>query len=151
MASTLVQNYLHVIFHVKLTSAPLLTVDLERIFNYLSGVSRGLGAVPISIGGIENHVHMLISLPKTMSISEFSMKIKAESSRWLKSLSPHYVAFAWQDGYGAFSVSASGIEKAKAYILNQAVHHKGLSFEEEYKKLLNAYNVNYDERYVFAD
>ena len=102
----------------------------------------------IEIGGMPDHVHVLTSLPKTMALSDFVRTIKAESSRWIKGLNPYYSRFSWQDGYGAFSVSASLIPKVVEYIRNQESHHKVKTFMEEYKAFLQAYGIDYDERYL---
>ena len=125
--------------------------DLERIHDYIGGIIKGMGANPIRIGGIENHVHILATLPKTKALSDFVRTIKAESSRWIKSLSDYYRVFAWQEGYGAFSVSSSVVASTITYISNQAEHHRKVTFKEEYKRFLDAYNTEYDERYLEID
>ena len=151
MASTLVKVYVHVMFHVKTTGVPMQSGDLPRIFSYLAGVVRGIGGVPVAVGGIEDHVHILSSLPKTMSLSDFVKNVKTESSKWLKTMGEHYQKFAWQDGYGAFSVSSSVLAKTQEYIMNQAAHHKTRSFDDEYRALLKAYGIDFDEKYAFTD
>ena len=92
---------------------------------------------------------MLLSREET--VSHLVEEIKRNSSRWLKTLSPHYASFAWQGGYAAFSVSQSVVEKTLAYVGNQREHHAKHSFKEEYVEFLKLYNVEYDERYVFND
>ena len=151
MASTLVKVDLHLIFHVKTTSVAVQENDLGRLFSYIGGTIRSLGGLPIEIGGMCDHVHILTSLPKTSSLSDFVRTIKAESSKWLKSIAPMYSDFSWQTGYGAFSVSPSLSEKTVAYIRNQRQHHQKRTFQEEYKMFLEAYKVSYDEKYAFAD
>lgn len=140
----------HLIFHTK-TFSPMRSDDLERIHEYIGGIIKGVGSNPIRIGGVENHVHILATLPKTMSISDFVRTIKAESSRWIKGLGDYYHAFAWQEGYGAFSVSSSVVASTVAYIGNQVEHHRKVTFAEEYKQFLQAYNTKYDERYLEND
>ena len=96
-----------------------------------------------------DHVHMLVSLPKTTALADFVRVVKAESSRWLKTINPHYYgAFSWQDGYGAFSVSSSVLPKVVEYIRSQQEHHKVRSFIDEYKEFLKAYDIDYDEHYL---
>jgi REP element-mobilizing transposase RayT len=112
---------------------------------------KGVGSTPIAIGGVPDHIHILAPLPKSRSVAEFVKIIKSESSKWIKSLDTYYSLFAWQDGYGAFSVSQSILEATKNYILNQEEHHRMHSFEEEYKALLKAYDIQYDEKYLFSD
>ena len=125
--------------------------DLERIHAYLGGIINNLGGIPIIVGGIDDHVHILTSLPKTMALTDFVRVIKADSSKWVKQLDGHYSNFSWQEGYGAFSVSPSLIEKTTNYIRNQAEHHKKRTFREEYKLFLDAYGVQYDERFAFEE
>lgn len=151
MASTLVKVDIHLMFHVKSTGVTMREADLPRIFQYIGGVAKGAGGVPLIVGGMPDHVHVLSSLPKTMSLVDFARTIKAESSKWMKSLDPSYERFAWQDGYGAFSVSASVLPKTVEYIKNQAEHHRRRSFEEEYRALLVASGVEFDERFAFGD
>ncbi len=125
--------------------------DLPQIFRYIGGIINGLGGIPIEIGGTTNHVHILTSLPKSMALIDFVREIKAFSSKWLKQLDGHYMPFAWQDGYGAFSVSPSLLDKTVQYIRKQEEHHKTRSFNEEYRLFLEAYGIDYDERYAFGD
>ena len=125
--------------------------DLPQIFRYIGGIINDLGGIPIEIGGTTNHVHILTSLPKSMALIDFVREIKAFSSKWLKQLDDHYMPFAWQDGYGAFSVSPSLLDKTVQYIRKQEEHHKTRSFNEEYRLFLEAYGIDYDERYAFGD
>ena len=151
MASTLVKVDIHLMFHVKSTGVTMREEDLPRIFQYIGGVAKGAGGLPLMVGGMPDHVHVLSSLPKTMSLADFARTIKAESSKWMKLLDPSYARFAWQDGYGAFSVSASVLPKTAEYIQKQAEHHKRRSFDEEYRALLVASGVEFDERFAFGD
>lgn len=151
MASSLAKIDIHLIFHVKSTSVKFHDYDIDRVFAMIGGVIRGLGGLAIEIGGMSDHVHILTSLPSTMSLSDFVKSIKSNSSRWLKTIDSYYKYFSWQNGYGAFSVSPSLLEKTINYIKNQNEHHKKTTFKEEYKKFLEAYNIQYDERYVFSD
>jgi len=102
----------------------------------------------MAVGGTTDHVHILTTLPTTVALSDFVRAIKAGSSKWLKTFSPQYKDFTWQEGYGAFSVSPSLLGKTEAYIRNQAVHHARRSFREEYKMFLDAYGIEYDEKYM---
>ena len=127
------------------------TEDLQRIYRYIGGIIKGLEGIPIEIGGTSNHVHILTSLPKSLALTDFIREIKANSSKWIRQLDTHYTQFAWQDGYGAFSVSPSLLEKTVQYIRSQEEHHKKRSFSEEYRLFLDAYGITYDERYAFGD
>lgn len=151
MATTLVKIDIHLIFHVKSTSVKVREEDLPRLFAYIGGTIRSLGATAIEVGGMPDHVHILTTLPKTVAAADFVRAVKAESSKWLKTVAPHYNSFAWQAGYGAFSVSASLLDTVVRYIRRQAEHHRRRSFREEYKMFLEAYGIEYDERYAFED
>jgi REP element-mobilizing transposase RayT len=151
MASTLARIDVHLVFHVKKTRVVMRTEHLERIFGYIGGIIKGIGGLPIQIGGVPDHIHILTTLPKTMALADFVRVVKADSSKWMKSIDAYYEQFAWQEGYGAFSVSPSLVEKTALYILGQAEHHKKRTFQEEYKLFLEAYGIQYDERYAFGD
>ena len=151
MGSSLVKIDVHLIFHIKTNSSRLEQDDFERIWLYIGGIIRNIGGVVIQIGGISDHIHILSSLPKNMSIADFVRTIKIESTKWIKTIDGKYQSFAWQNGYGAFSVSPSIIPKVMEYIKNQPEHHRFKTFEEEYRAFLDAYGIAYDERYVFKD
>lgn len=151
MASTLVKIDVHLIFHIKSTGVRMRNEDLERIFQYIGGIVKGVGGIPIEVGGMPDHVHILTSLPKTVALADFVRSIKADSSKWMKSIDSGYREFAWQEGYGAFSVSPSLIDKTVQYIRCQAEHHRKRTFQEEYRLFLEAYGIAYDERYAFGD
>ena len=151
MASTLVQQYMHIVFHTKCTSITMREEDLPRVFDYIGGVIRNIGGVSIQVGGRPDHIHILASMPKTMSLAEFVRTIKSNSSKWIKTMDDYYEPFMWQEGYGAFSVSASVLDKTTKYIKNQKARHRDRTFIDEYKQFLDAYHVEYDERYAFGD
>ena len=151
MANTLVKMNVHIVFHVKSTGIKMRTEDLERIFSYIGGIINGIDGIPMEVGGVENHIHILTTLPKDMSLSDFVRIIKTDSSRWIKKIDDYYSRFSWQVGYGAFSVSSSVVDRTANYIRNQSRHHKRRTFRDEYKLFLEAYGVEYDERYAFDD
>ena len=151
MASSLVKIDVHLMFHIKSTGVTMRDEDLPRIFSYIAGIANGIGGTSFAVGGTNDHVHILASLPKTMSVVNFVRTIKSESSKWMKSLDVSYSSFAWQDGYGAFSVSPSVLPKTVKYIKTQAEHHRRRSFADEYRALLVASGVEFDERYAFGD
>lgn len=103
----------------------------------------------LAIGGTMDHLHALLSLPSTMSFAKAVQLIKGGSSKWIHDTFPQYKKFEWQDGYGAFSVSASQVRRTIAYIQNQREHHRKRNFQEEFLKLLDKHGVAYDLRYVF--
>ena len=151
MASTLVKLYVHLIFHVRSNSVKMKEEDLPRIFAYIGGIIRNANGTAIEIGGRTDHLHILCSMPKTMSLADLVRSIKTNSHKWLKELEPYYLDFAWQEGYGAFSVSQSQLDKTIKYIQRQEEHHRQRSFQEEYKLFLQAYGIEYNEQYAFAD
>ena len=113
----------------------------------MTGISRRMSADVIAIGGMEDHVHMLVTLPADLDVAKAINTVKVNSSRWMKGTVP---SFAWQKGYGAFSVSASNIDRVKKYIENQEKHHARRSFEDEFVTLLTRHRVPYDPKYVFG-
>ena len=149
MANTFVKNDIHIIFHTKAQTTDIVDNDLARLHQYIGGIVKGMGSTLIEVGGMPDHVHLLCSLPKTMAIADFVRTIKTESSRWIKALNPHYYgAFAWQEGYAAYSVSTSVLPKVIQYIRNQQEHHKVRTFMDEYKAFLKANGIDFDERYL---
>jgi REP-associated tyrosine transposase len=113
----------------------------------MAGICRNQKIVSVAIGGVENHVHRLFHLPGTLTLSRAITLIKANSSKWMNE---HGRDFSWQEGYGAFSVSASNLEKVAQYIRNQKEHHRKMTFEDEYLTLLRKNRVEFDPHYVFG-
>ena len=133
MAHNYVANFVHCVFSTK-DRRDIIPPELQaRLWAYLGGVARKLGVELLIAGGTNNHVHILIALPPTIQLAEVVQKLKANSSRWL---GEQGVAFEWQQGYGAFSVSPSLLTTVQAYIRNQAEHHKKRDFKEELLALL---------------
>jgi REP element-mobilizing transposase RayT len=150
MAQSLSQVYLHVVFSTKNRARFLQDRALrERTHAYLAGACRNLDSPSIIVGGVEDHVHILCRLAKTLSISEFIRELKRESSKWLKEQSPEMSSFFWQGGYGAFSISPGHVKGLTDYIANQEEHHKKETFQEEFLRLLGLYGIEFDERYVW--
>ena len=148
MANTYTKLNIHIVFHVKSTGVCIKYEDLPKIFAYIGGVIRNIGGYPITVGGIENHIHILATMPKTMSVSEFVQKVKANSSRWIKTLGKYYESFAWQEGYGAFCVSPSLLKKTIRYIETQEQHHHEISVRDEFIQFLKENGIEFDERYL---
>ena len=140
MSNSYVQNIMHITFHVKEDCA-IDAADIPRLCDYIGGIVKNLGGTLITAGGIWSHLHLLVTVPKTIALSDYLMKIKANSSRWLKSIGSQYRAFSWQDGYGAFSVSSSKIDAVKGYIANQEEHHRKLSYQKEVEAFFKAYRI----------
>jgi REP element-mobilizing transposase RayT len=129
---------------------PLIDADLEsRLWPYMGGIARENRMKALAIGGTADHLHALLSLPGMMSFAKAVQLIKGGSSKWVNdAMNPG--KFEWQEGYGAFSVSASQVPKTVAYINNQKEHHRKKSFEEEFLELLTKHGIEYDPRYVFG-
>ena len=151
MANTYTKLFTHIACHTKITGIVMRGEELGRVFEYIGGIIRSEGSIPFAIGGVADHIHILMSLPKTVALSDLMRVIKAKSSKWLRRLDSYYEPFSWQDGYGAFSVSPSLMERTKQYILGQAEHHKVKAYHDEYCETLNAYGIDYDEYYAFCD
>lgn len=115
---------------------------------YLGGIVKGLDGVPLAISGIEDHVHLLVGLKSSHRLDYFLRDLKADSSEWVHK-EIRKGNFAWQKGYGAFTVSPSNLAGVKRYILNQEEHHRRKTFQEEYIELLQASGIEYDERYLW--
>ena len=149
MSQSLAQNFIHLIFSTK-NRQPLITEAVQgRLYPYLAKAFAGQESPAVKIGGVADHVHVLFRLSKNRALSAVIGSIKGESSKWLKEAFPELRLFAWQGGYGAFSVSASKVESVAEYIANQAEHHRTVGFKEEFRNFLVKCEVDFDERYVW--
>jgi len=151
MASTLVKLNIHLIFHVKITGVTLKKEMLPELFQYIAGIIKNNGGIPIEIGGMPDHLHVLSTLPKTMALSDFARAIKANSSRWINDQPYYQKRFSWQEEYGAFSVSQTLIEKTVNYIRTQEEHHKKRTFRDEYISFLKHYDIEFNKNYILDD
>ena len=149
MGQSLAKNYIHIVFSTKLR-APLIYPPFDNeLYSYLGGICKNLECQPIKIGGHTDHVHILCMLSKKIALMKLIEEVKSHSSKWLKTKDKLLENFYWQDGYGAFSVTPSEVDKVIAYIANQNEHHKKLTFQDEYRAFLKRYNVEFDEKYVW--
>jgi REP element-mobilizing transposase RayT len=121
----------------------------DELYKYITGIVRNHNHKPLIINGMPDHLHLLIGLRPTQSISDLMQDIKGNSSRWINERNLVPGKFSWQEGYGAFSYSKSELSNIIHYIDNQESHHKKKSFMEEYIELLEEFEIDYDERYVF--
>jgi putative transposase len=148
MSQSYVQFYSHIVFHTR-NNEKLITDTIENeLYSYIGGILKNCKSNPIKIGGTSDHVHILCTLPKTLSISDLVEEIKKSSSKWVKTKGSAFNNFYWQDGYGCFSVSPSQINNVINYISNQKEHHKNVSCFDEYISLLKENGVEFDERYL---
>ena len=144
-----ISSYFHCVFSTK-ERRPLIDPALrERLWPFLGGIARQNQMSAIEIGGVADHIHMLLSLPSTMAISKAMQLIKGGSSKWIHETFPAQRTFAWQEEYGAFSVSQSQLDKTVAYIKRQEMHHRKMTFQEEFLVLLKKHHVEYDDRYLW--
>lgn len=149
MGQSLVKNYVHIVFSTK-HRQPLIKPPIEsELHRYLGGTCNELECQVIKVGGFTDHVHILCMLSTKIPLMKLLEKVKANSSKWMKTKGAGYENFYWQDGYGAFSVNPSEIDRLIAYISNQHAHHGKKTFQNEYRAFLKKYNVEYDERYVW--
>ena len=144
-----VSSYFHCIFSTK-ERHRLITPELrERLWPFMGGIARQNKMKAVEVGGVEDHVHLLLSLPSTLPISKALQLIKGGSSKWIHETFPEHRLFAWQEEYGAFSVSVSQLDNTIAYIKGQEEHHRRMTFQEEFLVLLKRHHIEYDERYLW--
>jgi REP element-mobilizing transposase RayT len=149
MGNTYTSLHYHFVFSTK-SRRPWISHDIEeRVWSYLGGIARENGMRPILIGGMPDHVHIALGLPSTLAVSKAMQQIKGASSKWIKENFPRFDEFAWQDGYGAFSVSKSVLPTVALYIERQAEHHRKTSFQEEFLTLMKLHEIEYDEQYLW--
>lgn len=150
MAGTFSQLSLHIVFSTK-RREPWINADLAaRLHAYLGGIVRSEKGVALEVGGVEDHVHLLVRWRPDESISNLLRHVKARSSRWVHESSPQLRSFAWQEGYSVFSVSKSQEPFVRRYIQRQRDHHAREDFASELTRLLNAHEIEYDERYLLG-
>ena len=145
MPSTHLSLHFHLIFSTKDRLALMHKDWRGRLHTYMGGIINDLGGIPITIGGVEDHVHLLVGLRATHRLADVLRDLKASSSKWIHE-ELQKPLFAWQEGYGAFTVSQSQIEAVKKYIANQEEHHRKWTFQEEYLEFLQKNTVVYDEK-----
>ena len=146
MAQSLVRIAVHAVFSTKERKNLIPQNELLDVWGYLGGIARNTKVVLIIAGGMRDHAHLLFELPAKADVADIVMTFKSNSSRWM---GERHRDFAWQAGYGAFSVSPSQIGTVKKYIANQAEHHKKRDFKEEFLIMLKKAGVDYDPRYIF--
>jgi REP element-mobilizing transposase RayT len=144
-----VSSYFHCVFSTKARNKLITPPLQERLWPFLGGIARRNDTKALITGGTEDHVHILLSLPSTMPIAKAMQLIKGGSSKWIHDTFPEQRLFAWQEKYGAFSVSFSQLDAIQEYIRNQHEHHRTKSFQEEFLALLKKHHIEYDERYLW--
>lgn len=149
MPQSLAQVIVHVVFSTKDREPWLVPTVRPKLHAYLAEVTRNSGCECHRAGGVTDHVHLAIGLSRTITIAEIVETLKASSSKWLKTQAPTLAGFAWQRGYGAFSVGPADLGALSDYIDAQEDHHRTRTFQEEYRAFLTKYRVTFDERYVW--
>jgi REP element-mobilizing transposase RayT len=149
MPQSLSKVIIHIIFSTKDRKAWLDRTIRPRMHAYIATVCRDLNAEALRVGGVADHLHVVTTLPRTISHAAIVETMKKTSSKWIKGLDPQYRQFYWQRGYGAFSVSPSQLNAVLEYVESQEEHHRTRSFQEEYRDFLRNYGVEFDERYVW--
>ena len=150
MAQSLAKILLHLVFSTKERRPFLKNQPLrDELHRYLGGILTNLECQPLIIGGVEDHVHLLFAHSRTATVADVVKELKRGSTVWLKTKSPGLSGFAWQNGYGVFSIGQSQVENVRTYIAGQEEHHRKISFQEEFRRLLQRYEIAFDERYVW--
>ena len=149
MPSAYTQNYYHAVFSTK-HREPLITTDLEtRLYPFMGGIVRDLRCTLMAVNGMPDHVHMLIFYRADLSHSDMLRHIKGRSSKWINETFTGFGHFAWQEGYGGFTVSRSAVPDVESYIKRQKEHHLKTDFRTEFLNLLRLHGIEYDEELVF--
>lgn len=149
MPQSLSQLYVHLIFSTKHREPMLLAPVRTELHAYLAAVLNNQECPALRVGGMSDHVHALFRLSKNLSLAKIVEELKTNSSKWVKTQGRALANFHWQGGYGAFSVSSSDLEEVVEYIAHQESHHRVVSFQEEFRRLMDAHGIAYDERYVW--
>lgn len=141
MRSTFAALNVHIVFATK-GRLPWISTEIEKeVWPYLGGLARDAGMSPLRIGGVDDHIHALLGISRSMTVSWVAQRLKGASSRWIRQRFPGLSEFAWQDGYGAFSVSASAVPTVSAYICHQRLHHQHRGFDEEFSMLMERHGL----------
>lgn len=151
MANTYTQIHIQFIFAVKYRDGIIHHSFKQELYQYISGIIQAHNHKVLAINGMPDHIHILIGMRPTQSISDLMQDIKGSSSKWINLKKFLKIKFEWQEGYAAFSYSKSHVNTVIKYIQNQETHHKSKTFKEEYLKFLEVFEIEFDERYVFND
>jgi len=149
MAHSFISQLMHCVFSTK-ERRPMITPEIQpRLFQYIGGIARENKMKLLAAGGIDDHVHLLVSFPSTISAAKGLQLIKGGSSKWIHETFPKHRLFEWQEGYGAFSIGVGDVERTVSYINNQAEHHGKMDFKAEFLAFLKKHEIEYDEQYIF--
>ncbi len=149
MPQSLSSILIHLVFSTK-HRVKIITPEIEiELYPYLAAVFRECKSPSLLVGGTTDHIHALFSLHRTWAAADVVEEVKKRSSKWIKTKGAEFSNFAWQAGYGAFSIGQSNVPAVKNYIANQKIHHAETTFKNEFRGLLRKYEIEYDERYVW--
>ena len=149
MPQSLSSILIHLIFSTKKRESFITTEIESELHPYMAKIFRALKSPSLAIDGTSDHLHILFSLGRVIRIADLVEEVKTESSKWIKTKGEEFRKFHWQKGYGAFSIGQSQVPALKRYIVRQKVHHQRVTFQDEYRKFLKSYGIDYDERYVW--
>jgi REP element-mobilizing transposase RayT len=148
MPQSFASLHCHIVFSTK-GRRPLISPEFQpRLFEYIGGIVRNHAGALVAAGGIPDHVHLLVSMGRTVAVADMVRLIKSNSSTWVNEDIGDR-DFHWQDGYGAFAVSYSNVDQVKHYLANQEDHHRVRTFQDEFREILRRHGLTWDERYVW--
>jgi putative transposase len=149
MANTYTALYYHIVFSTK-DREPWITIDIEQeVWTFLAGLAAQHGMTAIEVGGLDDHLHLVLAMPPTGIVSQAVQLLKGSSSRWMRQRFPELEAFRWQDGYGAFTVSKLALPATAAYVRRQRATREARTYQEEFRLLLQRHGIEYEERYLW--
>jgi putative transposase len=149
MPRTFTNLLTHCIFSTKHREPLIIPAMQAELHAYLGGTVKAAGGTALAVNSVADHVHMLVALPANVALSEALRLVKANSSKWVHGKWPRQASFAWQLGFGGFSVSRSNVDQVLKYIDNQKEHHRSVTFQEEFLDFLRKHDVEFDERYIW--
>jgi putative transposase len=150
MANTYTSLHYHIVFSTKNRHPWIAPKIEERIWKYLGGIARENDMTADRVGGVEDHVHVVVRIPPKLALRKAVQLLKGGSSKWIHDTFPALGKFAWQDGYSAFTVSQSNLRAVIHYVANQREHHRRRTFQDEYRALLERHGIEFDERYLWG-
>jgi REP-associated tyrosine transposase len=149
MAQSLSSILIHLVFSTK-NREPFITPEIEaELHPYMATIFRELKSPSLAIDGTSDHIHILFSLARVVTVADIVEEVKTSTSKWVKTKGREFRNFHWQRGYGAFSIGQSNVSLLKRYLENQKEHHRHVTFQDEYRKFLAAYGIDFDERYIW--
>ena len=149
MADSYSSLYYHIVFSTK-NREPWIRPDIEeRVWSFVGGIADRHEMTPIKVGGLDDHLHVVVAIPPTLTVSKAVQMLKGGSSRWIRTTFPELETFGWQDGYGAFTVSKTQVPATMTYVERQRKRHQQWSFQQEYRTLLERHGIAFNERYLF--